>query len=140
MKPNREVSDLHPIMREPVRNLMAALYGQIWRIGDGRSYTWAIFEGYRSAKEQKRLLNETASREAGPWKSSHQYGFAVDVVPCTADMLGHPTMDGFSWSEEHPWDSLSAAAQAAGLETPLAWDRAHVQHPVWKSHVRTALS
>ena len=133
MKPDRDIDHLHPIMRPLVRTLLATLYPHTWKGEDGRSYGWAMFEGYRSPEAQHMLFTETKSTHVDAWGSAHQFGLAVDIVPCTLDPQGARTLQDWSWARTHPWAKMHVDAAHCGLITPLAWDMPHVEHPIWLS-------
>lgn len=82
------------------------------------------FETFRSPEDQQDAKARGTSK-AGPMQSAHQFGLAVDFVPF---------IDGnWTWHvSEVLWDTLTMRAEAHGLSTPIAWDRAHVEHPAWK--------
>lgn len=115
--PNRTLSDLHPVMRQPVANLMSAL------VHEGLPFRF--YEGYRSPERQDELFakNPRVTR-ARAWESSHQYGLAADFV-------GRDGNGQWSWDERLPWDRLDAIAASVGLVRPIRWDRPHLEHPAW---------
>jgi hypothetical protein len=81
------------------------------------------FETFRDPARQLDLL-EQGTTKAGAFESPHQFGLAVDFVPY---------IDG-NWTWQAPpelWDELAHHATVCGLLTPIAWDRPHVEHPVW---------
>lgn len=80
------------------------------------------FEGYRSPEKQRAAYDRKVSR-ALPFMSAHQYGLAVDFVGF---------VDGrWSWDSQLDWAFLRLTARSIGLLTPLDWDLAHVEHPLW---------
>ena len=86
-------------------------------------YRFEVFETYRSPQRQQELF-VMGSTKAVPFKSAHQFGLAVDFVP---------KVDG-KWSWEVPsqsWADLRAAALRVGMDAPISWDRAHVEHPLF---------
>lgn len=83
-----------------------------------------VFETWRHPARQQEVFLKARSN-AQPWRSPHQYGLAVDFVPY---------VDGkWTWDKSQPWDDLRRYAQAAGLHCDLDWDRAHVEHPAWRT-------
>jgi peptidoglycan L-alanyl-D-glutamate endopeptidase CwlK len=94
-----------------------------------RDTPFLLFEGYRHPTDQLVMLARGTSK-AGPMESAHQFGLAADFVPF---------IDGnWRWDvEPEVWDQLDREAKAFGLLRPIAWDRAHVEHPAWK-RVRNA--
>lgn len=77
------------------------------------------FETYRTPYRQALLIAEGDNTRAGPWRSAHQYGLAIDFVP-------YP----WSWAEHHDWGWLDRRAREWGLRRPIPWDRAHIEHPI----------
>lgn len=89
-------------------------------------FMFHIFETYRTPARQKWLKDQKPARtRADPWKSPHNYGKAVDLVPLVNGSL--------TWdvSSEH-WDVLKREAEKLGLSNGLSWDRAHVEDKDWK--------
>lgn len=81
------------------------------------------FEGFRSNERQLHLLNVEKTTKAGPWSSAHNYGLAVDYVPW---------VDGkWSWGDGHDWRFLHDVAVNFGGMHQIAWDKPHVEHPIW---------
>lgn len=90
------------------------------------------FEGLRDPERQAELRAKGQSK-AGPWESPHQYGLAVDFWPRKKDARGD---DKVGWDFTMPaddvrWDYLQKQAVHVGMDTPIKWDRPHVQHPLW---------
>lgn len=85
------------------------------------------FEGYRSPLEQVSLMKRGVSK-AAPWQSAHNYGMAVDFV-------GWSLPRGWFWEPaDHPdWKVIAEIATGLGLGRPIAWDKPHVEHPLWSS-------
>lgn len=82
------------------------------------------FETYRTPSRQEWLLVHTQSTKAPPWSSSHQYGLAVDFVPYVEGQ--------WSWQEQPEiWKFLAEEAARVGLRVPYAWDKVHVEHPLF---------
>ena len=113
---------LHPMMRQRAEYLAWDL---IAAFNEQKTTTvFAPFEGYRSPDQQYELFNQKPLvTKAIPWRSAHQYGLAVDFVAWTEQ--------GWSWDDNHDWNILRRLAQENGLDCPITWDRAHVEHPVW---------
>lgn len=104
-------------MREPIQRLEGAVL----------SFGLQPFEGYRTADRQAMLLRQGATK-AGPWRSAHQWGMAVDfAVVDQEDVSWHwPDPDSKVWRE------LYHAAHDIGLVIPIKWDKGHVQSPYWR--------
>lgn len=120
---------IHPLAAKSFRNLEAALrsahvYGDI-------PFLFRPFETYRHPARQQAVYDRGNSR-ALPYKSAHQFGLAVDFVPWTDAKKWHWDVEIYWWSK------LKGMAIANGLDVPLSWDRAHVEHPLW-NRVRLAL-
>ena len=81
------------------------------------------FETYRDP-EQQELMFRRGTSKAHAFESAHQFGLAVDFVPF---------IDGnWRWDvDPATWDLLDHHADAMGLQHPIAWDRAHICHPIW---------
>lgn len=123
---NRNINDLHPIMREPVKKLEGVLLGENL-LAAGTAPGFRLFEGYRSPERQDQLFRQkgAAVTQARAWQSAHQYGLAVDYVWWTGQ--------AWSWDASHPWEDLrSAAFMTQNLRTPLKWDLPHIEHPAWE--------
>ena len=133
MKPDRSIENLHPLMRQPVRDLLAVLHPIRWKGEDGVTYMWALYEGYRSPEDQHYLFTETRNTHADAWHSAHQFGMAVDIVGTPPDAGGHPTLGGWSWSKLNPWPEMHFHAHKCGLTSPLAWDQAHIELGAWQT-------
>lgn len=80
------------------------------------------FEGLRTNERQAFLMTQGTTK-AGPWRSAHNYGLAVDYVPW---------VDGkWSWDDGHDWRFLHDVAVNFGGIRLIAWDKPHVEHPIW---------
>jgi len=94
------------------------------------------FEGFRSLERQFEMLGKGVSK-ARPWQSPHQYGLAVDYVP-----LSDPNNPkSWVWPDENDpdWVILGQIATDCGLMRSIAWDKPHVEHPIWfniRNHVK----
>jgi hypothetical protein len=89
-----------------------------------RNTSFLPFETYRDPEWQAVVFDRGDSK-ADSFESAHQFGLAVDFVPF---------IDG-NWRWDVPettWDVLDAEAAVFGLLRPIAWDRAHIEHPNWK--------
>lgn len=139
------LADLHPAVRAQFLDLTALLI-ENWT--DGKTeFLLRPFEGYRSPRRQAHLLATTKSTKAGPWQSSHQFGLAVDFVPdqntkkgpfpAPADAKPH-----WYWpSATHPdWRVLGECAASVGLVQPIAWDKPHIESPLYAQIKRTIRS
>lgn len=98
-------------------------------------YLLKPFEGFRSLSRQKEMIAKGVSK-ARPWQSAHQYGLAVDYV-CLRDPASPKS---WFWPDaDHPdWNVLGELAVNCGLVRAIAWDKAHVEHPIWyaiRNHV-----
>lgn len=119
----------HPIAVKAFRSLEADLASA--SVYDGRGYRFRVFETYRTPQRQKLVLDNGTSR-ARMFQSAHQFGLAVDFVPWNEERTWHwdiPIED---------WSILKGKAIAHGLDVPLSWDKAHVEHPLW-NRVRIAM-
>lgn len=125
MSPDQRQTDeaqLHPVMRERVRELLARLNAQ--------GHPFALFEGYRSPDRQRFLYQVGRTREmargiitrARAWQSFHQYGLAVDIVLKPKGQ--------WSWDDtgrnRQAWAQLQALGRAAGLR-PLSFEKPHLE-------------
>lgn len=81
------------------------------------------FEGYRSPERQNYLFHVMKTTKARAFQSAHNYGLAVDFVPWVNG--------AWSWDQHHDWKALAFCADQRGLFRPLAWDLAHIEHPIW---------
>lgn len=87
------------------------------------------FETYRTPERQRQMIADRTSK-AGMWESAHQYGLAVDFVPrINGVWTWDVTLD--------VWDELNRLAKKHGLQNDIAWDRAHVEHPMFYKLRRT---
>lgn len=113
---------LHPLAVKAFRSLDADLKSQAVR--GVFPFEFRLFETYRSPQRQEFVYRSGNSR-ARQYRSPHQFGLAADFVPWTKQR-------GFHWDVElHWWTFLKSSAVAHGLDVPLSWDRAHVEHPLW---------
>lgn len=87
------------------------------------------FESYRDPDRQDDLLSQGTTKAAA-WHSAHQYGLAVDFVPYVEGVWNW----GGATSEQ--WEVMHAVAEKHGLSAPITWDKAHIEHPLWKSFRR----
>lgn len=115
------ISDLHPIMRGPVTQLLPLLNAAHAR---GALPLFRPFEGYRTPERQRQVFLSGNSK-AMPWESAHQWGLAVDFVP---------QVDGkWTWDvPEADWTQMHRLAEKVGLVAPISWDKPHLQHPQWQ--------
>jgi hypothetical protein len=115
MNIERNMDLLHPLAKPAFEQLAERLRTES---------VFRPFETVRGPMRQHMLLAAGATR-ADMWKSPHQYGLAVDFVPYR---------DGkWSWADDEPWNLLREFATAAGLHCDFEWDRAHVEHPAWRT-------
>lgn len=123
----RDLNMLLPSAKRSFEQLEAAL-----KIGYGRQETatrFEVFETYRTPQRQAQLASPVTKARA--FQSAHQFGLAVDFVP--------RELEAWSWSDKHDWSYLRRVAQQFGLDVPINWDRAHVEHPFWTNHLRWEL-
>lgn len=93
---------------------------------------FVAFEGFRHPAKQSSLYNSGRGvTKVDAFYSAHQYGLAVDFVP-------YSESQGWSWDPGHDYDFLSRSAKQYGLWVPIAWDKVHVESPIW-NQVRRAL-
>ena len=122
--PTRPTSDmklLHPKARGRFEKLASALLAAH---NDKETPTLFLpFETYRYPQRQDFLQRTTTNTKANAFESAHQFGLAVDFVPYDTT---------WSWSEHHDWGFLRSTSQKFGLDVPIKWDLAHVEHPAWK--------
>lgn len=114
----KNLNTLHPLVQRQFSDLAAAL------VRDYRSERtrtqFKVFETFRTPMRQLEILTTTKNTKAGPYRSAHQFGLAVDFVPFHAF---------WSWDPEHDYDFLAQRAKDFGLSVPYAWDKCHVEHP-----------
>lgn len=97
-----------------------------------------LFESYRHPLRQNDVFSKGASK-ARQYTSAHQLGLAGDWVPylspaeaeALAERTGERVLPGWNWHSSHDWMFLRRSAQQVGLDVPMDWDRAHVEHPDW---------
>ena len=119
---------LHPLMRQRAEYVAWDLT-EDFRLQNTLTL-FCPFEGYRSPERQQEIFNEKPlATKAVKWRSAHQYGLAIDFVAWTPQ--------GWSWDDNHDWAVIQRRAQENGLDTPISWDRGHVQHPAF-NQIRNA--
>ena len=123
------IDDLHPDMRSPIRAMLEATRAFKFT-AVGLPSRFDAFEGYRSPVRQMHLLTVDKTTKAGPWKSAHQYGLAVDFA--VRVMTPDAAREHWTWPERAPWEKLREIALSVGLDIPIKWDRGHVEHPIWQ--------
>lgn len=135
------ISDLHPVMQGPTLALTKAMFAHEILGKDGIKYTLRPFEGFRSPMRQHHLFSIGKVTKARPWQSSHQYGLAVDFAGVRIDDGGGIVPESWAWDQvpEALWTILAREAVRCGLAVPIAWDKGHVQHPVFAA-VKAAYS
>lgn len=114
---------LHPIARQKFRDFFAGL------LEEPHLSIVRPFEGTRSPEKQDEHL-AAGNSKVGAWRSVHQYGCAVDWVPCPA---GQWTWD---WDR---WDDLHRLAERFGLHAPIEWDKPHIVVVGWRTDLRAWL-
>lgn len=121
---------LHPKMMGPITDLARAM--RTIHIG---GYVLEPFEGFRHPQRQYDLLARTKNTKAGPWQSSHQYGLAVDFAGLRIiDQMILPGSWAWDQVPEALWLRLKREAVRFGLDVPIAWDRGHVEHPLFADY------
>lgn len=134
----RDISLLHPKMSGVATGLAKDL---VRGYETGRTkFKFEIFETFRSPVRQLSLKAKGTSK-AGPWQSPHQFGLAIDFVPflsaeearAESTIRGRKILPGWFWPEigEQPWSFLKERANLFGVEQPIAWDKPHIEHPLW---------
>lgn len=121
---NQPIPDLgwvHRKAREPFRQLTRSL-AEGYNLGR-LPVLFKPFETYRTPMRQLNL--QVGATNASEYQSAHQFGLAVDFVVWTPNTQ-------WSWDDKHPWHLLRQEAQRFGLDAPIAWDRVHIEHPLFK--------
>lgn len=129
---NREpfnIGAMHHAARADFDKLITAARAFWFECRVGPKCRFEPFEGYRHPMRQLYLVEETKNTKARPWQSAHQYGLALDFAVRRYDE--HMIANGWSWPNDAPWERLRDIARTFELDIPLAWDRGHVQHPLW---------
>lgn len=83
------------------------------------------FEIARSPEKQELEL-AAGNSKVGAWRSVHQYGCAVDFVPCPGGK--------WTWDFEH-WEELHKLANEHGLDAPIPWDKPHIVAIGWRQEL-----
>lgn len=84
---------------------------------------FAPFCTYRSPAEQWKLYNSPAI-QAGPWRSPHQYGMAVDFAAWINDK--------WTWKiDQKHTTRFHQIVQSHPLQCPIPWDPWHVEWNGW---------
>ena len=120
--PNRDLTFLHPIMRQRAQQVLTDC--------QGASLPFRIFEAWRSPERQRYLYSQGRTRPgnivtfARSWESYHQYGLAADFV------LYLDGQGGWSWDDAGAkapiWQKLHEIGRLHGLE-PLGFETPHLQ-------------
>lgn len=125
--PDRDLTNLHPIMRDLVVRLCLHLEADFTSALTLSKFQ--LFEGYRSPERQHELFTDGRSTtKADAWQSAHQYGLAVDFAGRVNGLNG----EVWSWNPQIDWAHLRMRALEVGLDVPLDWDKGHVEHPHFK--------
>ena len=111
---------LHPVFRPKLIRLQGLLIDRT---------QFRLFETFRSPVRQNWLYHTTESTNALAWESAHQYGMAADFA-CKRNGI-------WSWNENEPWPMIEEAAKECGLLVPIAWDKGHVEDPLFRAIRRT---
>lgn len=125
--PNREIALIHPKTREILMPLLHELARGYESGATQRRFQ--LFEGFRDPRRQDYLFKKGTTK-ARAWQSAHNYGLAVDIVPFEG------TTDRGFWRWGIPrgdWEYLHTIARNHGFLTPINWDLAHLEHPIWSS-------
>lgn len=130
----RDISLLHPKFGRAAGLLYQDLV-RAYEAGVTKT-NFKIFETFRDARRQNDLLKKAVSK-AGMYQSAHAYGLAADFVPVLtplqaerlANAKGEAVFPGWSWDASHDWSFLRERARNYGIDVPIDWDPAHVQHP-----------
>lgn len=128
---------LQPHVRDRMANMLSDLEADFVKGRIGCQFR--CFETYRSPVRQLALFRLGRSK-APPYRSAHQFGLAADIVPW---QLNPATGRGqWTWepADHNAWSFLRAAALRHGLDAPISWDRAHVQHSGLWARLQTALN
>ncbi len=114
---NRDLTLLHPAMRERVRQLMDDIQAE--------NLPLKVFEAWRSPERQSSLYAQGRTSPgqkvtfARAWESYHQYGLAVDIVGFVNG--------GWTWDLPEPvWAKMHELGAAHGLER-LGFETPHLQ-------------
>ena len=134
----RDTSLLHPKLVGPCKALNQYLV-DTYKAGVTKT-RFELFETFRSPIRQQYML-EKGSSKAGPFQSAHCVGLAVDFVPYLnqAEAAALGLTPGWSWDNVHDWKHLRDAANRFGLDVPIQWDLAHVEHPLWDRVKKTLI-
>ncbi|BAV45416.1 Putative peptidoglycan-binding domain 1 protein [Mesorhizobium loti] len=122
-QPNRDLTLLHPMMRDRAQKVLAACTQQ--------QLPFRIFEAWRAPERQQYLYEQGRSRPgrvvtyAQPWESYHQYGLAADFV-LYYDGQANPWSWDDSGARKSLWDSLHQIGRGLDLE-PLGFETPHLQ-------------
>lgn len=120
---NFSIMDLNPAVRPRFQQLI----DRAATIETNSKYRLTPLEGYRHPMRQQYLLAVKKTTKAGPWKSAHQYGLAVDFAGHWIDEIGK-----HHWTWDLPtevWSSLKRDAAEFDLLIPIKWDLGHVEAP-----------
>lgn len=119
--PEFEWSELYPTVRPAFRALADDLF-QAHRLGIVKSL-FLPFQGYRSPVDQEHAFKRGVSK-AHAFDSAHQFGLAVDFVAWDHE--------SWSWAPYQDWNGLRRCAAGRNLINDIEWDRAHVEHPLFR--------
>lgn len=124
MVPNSDRRLLHPKAIDAFFGLIDEM-SSLYYAGSTQAH-FKFFEGFRHPERQLNLLAKGTTK-AAPWKSPHQYGLAIDLVPYVD---GSPT---WALAKLGPEDMivLDATVRRRGLLRPITWDPFHIEHPLW---------
>lgn len=124
---------LHPFAKERFEDLRQRL-ADGYQTGKSK-FLFLPYETYRAPERQAYLKLKKRST-AEPFFSAHQFGLAVDFVPCKQEGDNQAV---WSWPpvDDDGWDFLHDQARTCGLDNPVPWDAAHIEHPMFKNVLQT---
>lgn len=127
--PRRQAVQVQPD-KAPFRNHyadgpMAFVAQQVLKRMADKGWSCRVFEHWRSPERQEQMIAKGVSK-AGPWRSAHQYGLAVDIIHATR-----------AWDvPERFWEDMAAVVRVieetykVDLEHGHRWkfrDSAHIE-------------
>lgn len=115
---------LHPIARGAFAQFFDAITGR-----NDLSHV-RPFEAHRNPEAQE-LVRAAGASKVGAWRSVHQYGCAVDLVP----------RPGGKWTWQWDgWSELHRLGERFGIVAPIEWDKPHHVLRHWNYDLRKWLS
>lgn len=132
MPRDNDRSHLHPVLREKLQQLDAALLS--------KGIPLTLFEGFRAPERQADLYAQGRGTgtpghfvtKANPWSSFHQYGLAVDYV---FQINGQ-----WTWNEPRTgmWAEYTQLADSVGLRS-LSFEKPHVEVPLYLTSLQRGI-